>query len=176
MKFPSFSSTSLLGWPGLCALLVLFLDHLTKYLVCLAWPEPGAGEAVVIPGLFRLVHWRNTGAAWGLFHDRSWLLGLFSLAVALAMLLLWRRLVEKNPFYAIPYGVLLGGVLGNMVDRLFFPQGVVDFLRFEFWPAFNVADSAICCSIAFLLGYELFFARRKGKGKEAEDTPRRPSP
>ncbi len=126
------------------------------------------GEWVILPGVFRLVHWRNPGAAWGLFHEWTWLLGVFSLAVALALILLWSRIVEKNPCYAIPCGCLLGGILGNMIDRFFFPQGVVDFLRFEFWPAFNVADSAISCSIVFLLVYELFFARRA--------TPPPPSP
>ncbi len=119
------------------------------------------GEWVVIPGVFRLVHWRNPGAAWGIFHQWTWLLGAFSLVVALAMVIFWRRIVEKNSWYAIPCGCLLGGVLGNMVDRFFFSQGVVDFLRFEFWPAFNVADSAITCSIVFLLVYECFFARRR---------------
>ncbi len=167
VKNPHLSCTSLFGWPGVCALLVLLLDQLTKYVVCSVWPVPGAGELVVIPGFFRLVHWRNTGAAWGILEGRSWLLGLFSFVVAAALALLWRRIVEKNSLYAIPCGVLLGGVLGNMIDRLFFPDGVVDFLRFEFWPAFNVADSAICLSVCFLAGYE-FYRGWRDRGK----TPR----
>lgn len=147
---------------------VLLLDQLTKWLVVRSWPEPGVEECVVIPGVFRLVHWRNLGAAWGVLDGRPWLLGIFSLVVALAMVLLWKRFTEKNPIYAIPCGVLLGGIVGNMIDRLFFPDGVIDFIRFEFWPAFNIADSAICCAIAFLVGYE-FFAGVKKKRAARKD-------
>ena len=57
-----------------------------------------------------------------------------------------------------------------MIDRFFYPEGVIDFLRFEFWPAFNVADSAITCSVVSLIIYELFLARRTS-GKDSEEKP-----
>jgi len=147
-------------------MLVLILDHLTKFLVYHNWPEPYQNEIVVVPGFFRLVHWRNLGAAWGIFAGRTWLLGCVSLAASLALVLFWRKISEKDPHYALPCGVLLCGVLGNMIDRFFFFDGVVDFLRFEFWPAFNIADSAICCSVVYLIIYELFFVRKNEKSTE----------
>ena len=168
MKRLSLSTTALAGWPGLCAAAVLILDQLTKLLVCRAWPIPGKGGLVLIPGFFRLVHWRNLGAAWGIFAGRTWALGCFSLLVSLVLVLFWRRITEGKRGYAIPCGILLGGILGNMVDRFFYPEGVIDFLRFEFWPAFNVADSAITCSVVSLIIYELFLARRTS-GKDSEE-------
>lgn len=159
--------TSLWGLPGILALLVLALDHLTKWLVRLAWPVPGEGELLIIPGFFRLVHWRNLGAAWGILAGRTWLLALFSLLVSLAIIIFFRKFTEGKARFAIPAGVLLGGILGNFIDRAFFPEGVVDFLSFLRWPAFNVADSAITCSIITLC---IFQVLRKDKPSEVGKT------
>ena len=74
-----FSRSSLLGWPGVAALAVLALDQLTKFMVYTIWPIPGENELVVIPGFFSLVHWRNLGAAWGIFARHTWLLAVVSL-------------------------------------------------------------------------------------------------
>ena len=154
------SKSALLGWPGICAILVGCLDQLTKFLVYHHWPNPGENLQIVIPGVFALVHVRNHGAAWGMFASHPTLLGWLSLIAALAIILLWKKITQKNSAYAIAFGVLLGGILGNMIDRLFFDEGVVDFLCFPFWPAFNVADSAISLSVIFLILYE-FFLRKK---------------
>lgn len=168
VKHFSLSKISLMGWPGLCALVVLILDQFTKFLVYHNWPVPGENEIVLIPGVFKLVHWRNLGAAWGIFAGRTWLLGMLSMVVALALILCWRKITEKEPLYAIPLGFLLGGILGNMIDRIFFAQGVVDFIRIEYWPAFNVADSAISCSVVFLVIFEFIRARRSAAEKKKD--------
>ena len=78
----------------------------------------------------------------------------------------FRRLSEGKTPLAMAYGVLLGGIVGNLIDRAFFPQGVVDFLAFRWWPAFNVADSAITCSVIFLVVYALFL------DKDAKKSPK----
>ena len=160
------SKSALLGWPGVVALAVLALDQLTKFLVYTIWPVPGENELVVIPGFFSLVHWRNLGAAWGIFARHTWLLAVVSLIAALAVAVFFRRLSEGKPVLAMAYGVLLGGIVGNLVDRAFFPAGVVDFLAFRWWPAFNVADSAITCSVVFLLVHAIFFERADKKPAE----------
>lgn len=154
------SKHALLGWPGICAILVVILDHLTKFLVYHNWPIPGEDFLTVIPGVFALVHVRNHGAAWGMFSNHPSILGWLSLTAALVIVLFWKKITCKNPAYAMPFGFLLGGILGNMVDRLFFAEGVVDFLCLRFWPAFNVADSAISLAVIYLCIYE-FFLRRK---------------
>ena len=161
------------GWPGIAALAVLLLDQLTKLLVYTIWPVPGENELVVIPGFFSLVHWRNRGAAWGLFARHTWLLAAVSLVAALAVAAFFKRLSEGKPSLALAYGVLLGGIVGNLVDRACFAEGVVDFLAFRWWPAFNVADSAITCSVLFLMVHALFFDRAP---KPPQDPPPQSNP
>ena len=163
-RFRGLSATSLCGWPGILAVAVLALDQFSKWLVCRVWPQPGSGEVIVVPGFFRLVHWRNLGAAWGIFAEHTWLLALGS-ALALAVLVVFFNFfTEGKARLALPFGVLIGGIAGNLVDRAFFKEGVVDFIRFDFWPAFNVADSAICCSVIFLVISELCCGRRRKNG------------
>jgi signal peptidase II len=141
--------------PCWLALVVLGLDQWTKFLVDRAWPQGTSQPPVtLIPGFFSLVHYRNKGAAWGILSNHTFLLALVSLVVFVAMVAYFRRLTEDVPERALALGVVLGGVAGNLLDRLF-REGVVDFLLF-YWrdwrthsfPAFNVADSAITCGIA----------------------------
>ena len=141
----------------LLAMTILGLDQLTKWMV-MRWMEFGA-EQTVLEGVFKLVHWGNTGAAWSIFrHHNNWL-AVFS---SLAMLALWRwrRQFEYHQRPGqIALGLLFGGIIGNLLDRIVH-EHVVDFLRF-YWvrrsgaelgfPAFNVADSAICTAVALLL-------------------------
>ncbi len=156
--------TSLVGLPGLLALAVVLLDQLTKWLVVMAWPTPfrPEDEVVVIPHLLRFVHWRNTGAAWGIFADHTWLLAAVSAVAALALAIGFDAFTGRRRLIAIPAGCLLGGIVGNLIDRAFYSQGVIDFIRFPSFPAFNVADSAITCSIVFIVACELL-GRRKAK-------------
>ena len=154
---------SLLGLPGILALAVLALDQLTKWLVVLAWPVPYEDVFVVIPGVLRLVHWRNTGAAWGIFASHTWLLTLISAVACLALALGFDSFTDRKPMRALPAGVLLGGIAGNLIDRAFYPQGVIDFISLPHYPAFNVADSAITCSIIFIIACEFLRGRKATK-------------
>jgi len=141
----------------LIALVVLVLDQAAK-LIVLRFLGP-TQERVVIPGFFKFVHWENTGAAWSLFHDRNDLLAAVSV-LALIGLYIWRR-----HFYVhltlgqLSLGLIFGGIAGNLLDRLHYHQ-VVDFLRFYMdrhsgqeigFPAFNIADSAICIGVGLLI-------------------------
>lgn len=155
---PSASSnlTKLQRLPGLLAIIVFLLDQATKQLVLHLWPTPGSIGPTVIPGFFTLVHFQNRGAAWGMFSQHTWLLGCLSAAAFLLLAYFFDRLTERRPVLCLCYGLLLGGIAGNMFDRFFRP-GVIDFLFFYFrdfnhaWPAFNVADSAITCTIILIL-------------------------
>lgn len=139
------------------ALGVLGIDQLTKWLVMRSL-EFGA-EKTLLEGFFKLVHWGNTGAAWSIFrHHNNWL-AVFS-GVAMVALWRWRRHFdhEHRPGQ-VALGLLFGGIVGNLLDRIIH-EHVVDFLRF-YWirrsgmelgfPAFNVADSAICTAVAILM-------------------------
>jgi signal peptidase II len=148
---------------GLVALIVLACDQLTKLAVMkfLGWRE----EVVVIPGFFRLVHWGNTGAAWSFFKDHNSILALVS-AVALVILFLSREhFGAGTPLGQVALGLLFGGIMGNLTDRLLVTRRhVIDFLYFYLnqrgggevgFPAFNVADSAICIGVALLFFHSL---------------------
>lgn len=156
---------------GLLALVVLILDQLTK-LVVLRFLGP-TQERVVVPGFFKFVHWENTGAAWSLFHDRNGILAAVS-ALAMVGLYVWRR-----HFYAhlalgqVSLGLIFGGIAGNLVDRLHYHQ-VIDFIRFYLvrhsgeeigFPAFNIADSAICVGVGLLILVSWRHEEDPGRGK-----------
>jgi signal peptidase II len=143
---------------------VLFADQATKLLVVAKLPynalhshAPGAGIDV-IPGFFHLIHVGNTGAAWSMLSGRS-LLHAALAAVTLAGIYFWRHslgLRERAGQNA--FGLLCGGVAGNLIDRIAHGH-VVDFLDFHFgryiYPTFNVADSGICVGVGLYLWHSL---------------------
>ena len=135
----------------LVALLTLALDQLTKWIVIQKLPRDGEPLAVV-DGFFELVHFGNTGAAWSLFSGHNFWLALFSLA---ALIFLWvsrRHFGAETALGQVALGLILGGVVGNLVDRVVHHH-VVDFLQFYIpfrFPAFNVADSGICTGVGLM--------------------------
>lgn len=155
--------------------IVLFgLDLLTK---CLAVALIDPGESVPIIGDFaRFTLVRNPGAAFSMATGMTWLLTLIAAAVVIGVIRIGRTL--RSLWWAIGLGMVLGGALGNLVDRIFrYPgplQGhVVDFVAIGWWPVFNVADSAIVCGAILLVALTVFGfepdGTRSGR-KHTEDT------
>jgi len=157
-------------------LVVLALDQVTKALVLqFLRYRP---EQIVVPGFFKLVHWQNTGAAWSLFRGNNNLLALVAL-LALVLLFLSRHHFEVRALLGqIAFGLIVGGIMGNLTDRLRVGY-VIDFIYFYVqrgngkeigFPAFNVADSAICTGVALV-----FFItwRSDHNTKSAEATAQR---
>ncbi len=130
----------------LVAAIVLGLDQLTKHTVA-------AGIAVgeskkFLPGV-NLVHYRNTGVAFNVFSSGGTLVLVFTLA-ALALLLAYFALHPERPWLWIPTGMLVGGAVGNLIDRIA-SGAVTDFIKLPHWPAFNVADMSITFGVLVLL-------------------------
>ena len=151
---------------GLWAVLVWIADQLSKWLVIEHLPE--YRSVTVIPGFFDLVNIRNRGAAFGFLNrsDIEWQFWLFFVATLLAVgsiFYIMRGLKERSPLLVTGLGCILGGALGNLTDRVRF-RAVVDFLDFYWhdwhWPAFNIADTAICIG-AFLVCLILCFDRKR---------------
>lgn len=147
------------------ALAVVALDQGTKLWVVGAFAP---GETLPLVPFFSLTYVRNQGAAWGLFQGAHlWLAGFGAVAVALCCLF-WRRIFGDHAWAAPLGGLLLGGIVGNLVDRVRLGY-VVDFLDFHWgaahFPCFNVADSAICVGVAALIALQWWEGR--GRGKEA---------
>jgi len=137
------------------ALAVVGLDQLTKWLVVSTLEE---GESVRILGdVLWISHIRNSGAAFGLLRGFGGLLALVALVGVVAFFAI---IVQKPPaIIGVAAALVAAGALGNLVDRLFRgPIGrgsVVDFVDFRFWPAFNVADSAITIGAVLIVWSEL---------------------
>ncbi|HZU30813.1 MAG TPA: signal peptidase II [Candidatus Angelobacter sp.] len=150
------------------ATLILLCDRMTKLLV--AQKITLHDSIDVIPGLFRLTHVQNEGAAFGLFSDSpsEWkvaMLIMFSIAaLAVVSALLWKNGNALNAT-AIALSLVFGGALGNLWDRVMSGR-VIDFLDFyvgsHHWPAFNIADSAIVVGALLLLS-EIFLAPQEEK-------------
>ena len=156
----------------LIAVAVVLADRFTKQLV--ARSIALHDSIVVVPGLFRLTHLQNRGAAFGLFDDspNEWkitLLVVFSLAALVVVAaMLWKSGQSLNPT-GVGLSLVLGGALGNLWDRLV-SHHVIDFLDVYLgsyhWPAFNVADSAIVVG-AFLLVIDILLVKHPEREKTA---------
>jgi signal peptidase II len=148
-------------WFIVLAVSVFILDQLTKLWINRTLPlgtygEPG--QIAIIPGFFNIVHVGNTGAAWSLFTGRSTLLAILALST-LGAIFFWRRSLGLKLLPAqISFGLLCGGIAGNLLDRIVHGH-VIDFLDFHFgnytYPTFNVADSGICVGVIIYLFYSL---------------------
>ncbi|MBI4444622.1 MAG: signal peptidase II [Acidobacteria bacterium] len=145
-------------------LLVFALDWLTKY-----WIKHSEWLHYhpVIPGFFTIHYVQNRGIAFGLFHsiESDWkplLLSVFAFfGLFIVLYYIWKT-PEKRWLPFVSLGMLLGGILGNLTDRIW-NGSVVDFLELHWgevysWPTFNIADSAITVGV-FLLIYETFFSK-----------------
>ena len=159
------------------AVTVLVADLITK-IVAVALIEPG--DPVEIIGdtvTFKLV--RNSGAAFSMATGYTWILTLIALAVVAGIIRYSHRL--GSIWWALGLGLVLGGALGNLIDRIFRAPGplrghVVDFMSVGWWPVFNVADSAVVCGaiglvVLTLFGFE-FDGTRSGGAEDADDPAR----
>lgn len=153
---------------------VLFLDQATKLWIVQTLPEGSFFEPHridVIPGFFHIVHVTNTGAAWSMFSGYTWPLAAVGFIV-LGFLFVFRKTLELDqPRVQLGYGLIIGGIIGNMIDRIRI-QKVIDFLDFQFgayhFPSFNVADSGI--TVGVILYILLSFRTEKQGRREAKET------
>jgi signal peptidase II len=162
MARASSSSSGLLPWLGL-SLIVLLLDQFTKVLVIGFYRE---GDATVVASFFNVVRAHNTGAAFSFLNGAGgWQRWLFTgVGVAAALFILWMlRSHAAQKLFSFALACILGGAVGNVIDRLWHGY-VVDFLDFHYanwhFPAFNVADSAITIGAVCLILDELIRVRR----------------
>ena len=135
------------------ALVIFALDQVTKLWIIERLPlgSYGPGESItVIPGFFYLVHVGNTGAAWSMLTGKSTLLAAIAIITLAGIYFFRSTLGLRDRLAQVAFGLLCGGIVGNLVDRIQH-QHVVDFLDFHFgsyvYPTFNVADSAICVGV-----------------------------
>lgn len=149
------------------ALALALLDQFTKWLVVTSM-APGESWPV-LGSLMSLTRTANSGACFSLFASASGMLTAIGAGLAVVVFLWGRHAARAQPEMLAPLALILGGALGNLVDRL--TRGhVVDFLDFHFWPVFNVADIALTLGV-FLTAWRLIRSgarpEREGRGQGA---------
>ena len=141
----------------LLLIVIVLLDQATKMIVDRMLPLHQS--VPVVENFFSLTYIRNTGAAFGLLAEanelfRRGFLIAFSLAAIGFIILMLRRLSESEKALTVALGFILGGAVGNLIDRLIYGE-VIDFLDFYWsgyhWPAFNVADSFITVGVLLIM-------------------------
>ena len=164
----------MLGRGLVVAVAAAALDQASKAAVLAHFGETGcAPHRAPVNAFLDLVLTCNRGVSFGLFENSGLNALVFSIVAALVVLLLifWLSRI-RSTFLAIAIGLIIGGALGNVIDRLRF-GGVIDFLYFHagawYWPAFNLADSAICLGVAAMLLDGLLLRRDAPPAKGRED-------
>lgn len=140
------------------AAVVVALDQVTKYFI---FTRMMVGDSYsVLEPVLSFTYSRNTGSAMGLVPAGGRVLAVVA-AVFIVGIMIWgARWAQSNRWLAWGLGLLLGGAVGNLIDRVRFGY-VVDFLDVHFWPVFNVADIAVCCGAAVILVGTLLYSEPK---------------
>ena len=145
----------------LWAILVILADRVSKMLVM---DNMTLGESIPLIGnnFLRLTYVQNPGIAFGLRIFPNTFHLVFSLAASLVLVIYLFHIRSQSNFLKIPLSLILGGALGNAIDRIFYGQ-VIDFIDFDFpnfimsrWPVFNLADSAVTVGMVMLVIYLIF--------------------
>ena len=149
--------------------MTVIADQVTKAWVLRSFELYQSKE--IIPGFFNLVYVTNTGAAFSMLADvespwKHYFFLLIGGAAIIGLTVVWFRMREENSLYALALALICGGAAGNIIDRVRLGS-VVDFLDFYFrgyhWPAFNIADSAICLGAGLFLIVNILDSRKQKK-------------
>jgi signal peptidase II len=150
------------------------LDQVSKNMVLAHFGEAGCAiHREAVTSFFDLVLTCNAGVSFGLLNRSGLSALIFTLAAVaiIAVLLVWLSRVRSS-FLAVAIGLIVGGAIGNVIDRVRF-GAVVDFLYFHagswYWPAFNVADSAICLGVVAMLLEGMLVRRAAPQANRGED-------
>lgn len=175
------SALARLTWFYGSAVVVAIVDQWSKYAIWQWLASKPAYRLPVIPGFFDLFLQFNTGGAFSLFHERPTVILVFALLAVAWMLWHVHRLSAEQWLEHLALGLIIGGAIGNLIDR--FRLGfVVDFFHVYwkewYWPTFNIADSAICVGVGLYICAVLRTPRRGhvDEEKPSGETPETSSP
>lgn len=150
---------------GVIAVTALAGDQLTKYIVS---SRLSLDDSVHIVGPFSIHHVHNSGIAFGLFSNATPIVTALTAIAVGWMLLFFARSGARHPILPIALGLLIGGSASNLLDRVRLGH-VTDFLDFEFWPAFNLADTFIVLGVLILLAALLLPQRQRPRPRPVTD-------
>jgi len=136
-----------LSWVFSAALGLLFCDQASKYILLGALTQDTS--IPIVKNVFHITLVFNSGAAFGMLKSGAGFFLAFGIAAMALLMLLLPRVLKADLMIKIAYALMIGGISGNLIDRIRFGY-VVDFLDFRIWPVFNIADSAISVGTALL--------------------------
>jgi signal peptidase II len=140
------------------AFIVFILDQISKTIVLRIMEH---GESIpVLKNIFHLTYLQNTGIAFGLLLKYRFFIIAVSIVTILLIISYKNKIISSKKLSNIFLGFILGGAVGNLVDRLRFGS-VIDFLDFRIWPVFNIADSFICIGVGGIIICILFFSKKE---------------
>jgi signal peptidase II len=153
------------------ATIVLIFDQGTKYLVRtrLPYTEAWAPWDWLLP-YARIVHWQNTGAAFGMFQGMSLVFGILAIVVSVAIVYYFPLVPKEDWLIRLALGLQLGGAIGNLIDRVQYGGAVTDFVSVGGFAVFNVADASISVGVVLLILGMWLRERRLERAKRQEDT------
>lgn len=144
--------------------ILLLVDQFIKYLITHKMKLHDSFS--IIPGFFKLFYVRNSGAAFSILENQSFLLIIVSVIIIILIDRFLRKEKKLSKEYVIPFGMILGGIFGNLMDRIIHHE-VIDYLAFYLkkysFPVFNFADMMITIGIVYLI--IVMFMEEKKKGK-----------
>ncbi len=156
-----------MGYIGFAIFVILF-DQASKLFIQY---KMKIGESIpVIKGIFHITYIENPRTSFGLFEYNKSFFVIAVLILVISLILIYKKIIfKKDPFMYFPLTLVLGGAIGNLIDRVRIDGRVIDFIDFKIWPVFNFADSAIVCGMLILLIHVLFPAPEKeSKGERGE--------
>jgi signal peptidase II len=145
----------------LIGIAVVVVDFISKMLVD---GNMELGEKInLIDGIFSFTYVRNKGMAWGLLQNQRWIFISVTFIVVALMIVYFIKNKDMHLTGKLGITLSVAGALGNLIDRIFYKDGVIDFFCTEFmdFPVFNVADISVCVGMGILIIYILFFEQTK---------------
>jgi signal peptidase II len=148
----------------LIILLVIAADQISKF-ITVQYLKP-INSVPVLEGILSLTYVENRGAAFGIFQNQRWFLIILPIVIVSVAMIYLLRNRNESLITRISLAVILGGAIGNLLDRIFRTY-VVDMLQFTFiqFPVFNIADMAVVCG-TFMLAIQLLLYQEKSKSDE----------
>lgn len=151
------------------ALIIILFDQISKWLIVKNMKL--SESIVVVKDFFNITSHRNSGAAWGILQNQMIFFYIITLIVVIGIIYYMQKYAKESRLLAIALSFLLGGAIGNFIDRIFRKE-VVDFLDFKIinynYPIFNLADSALFIGVGILIIYVIIDERKNKREKTSQ--------
>ncbi len=138
---------------------IIIADQLVKWII-MGLNLPQGSYIFSAFNIIDIAYDRNTGGAWSILNEHTWILSIISVVFCIAVAVYWIKKKPSHPLLCTSLAMIFAGALSNGIDRLFYSEGVVDYVRFAFWksfPTFNIADMAITIGAALFVWYIIRF-------------------